>query len=85
MPNTTERHHHGVKPPNVARSQEGPKRDPTRLHEMRHKEIETVPGDRDGEAPAKTPCTVAVRKSHDDNINQCMEKVKKPKLWNNQR
>jgi hypothetical protein len=61
-----------------------PKRQRPRLHEMRPKQIEAIPEDRDGNASAKPPNAIAARENYDGNIDECLEQVKKPKLWDNQ-
>jgi hypothetical protein len=66
----------------LACAQERPKLDGSRLNEMSHKEIKTVPDHRDCDARAKSPRAVAARKNDDCSVNECLEKMKKPKLWN---
>jgi len=47
-----------------------------------HEEVEAVPHDGDCEARAHTPHAVVSRKDHDRHVNECLEKVKEAKLWN---
>jgi hypothetical protein len=81
---STDRHHHRFKSPHLARMNDRPKRQRPRLHEMRPKQIEAIPEDRDGNASAKPPNAIAARENYDGNIDECLEQVKKPKLRDNQ-
>jgi hypothetical protein len=70
VPNPTEGDHHRVEPPYLTRMQKRPKRDGTRLHEVSQEEIETVPGNRDGEACAKCKDVVAARENDDRDVDE---------------
>lgn len=62
--------------------QESPKLDRSRLYEMSHKQIEAVPHDRHRNSRAQPPSAVPARKKHDGNIDERLERMKKPELWN---
>jgi hypothetical protein len=83
VPDGPECHHHGFGPPHLTGTHKKPECDCSRLYEVSHEEIKTVPDDPDRDARAKPPHTIAARKNHDDNVNECLEEVKKPKLWDN--
>ena len=83
VPDATECHHHGFGPPHLTGLHKKTECDRSRLHEVSHEEIKTVPYDPDRDARAKPPHTIAARENHDDNVNECLEEVKKPKLWDN--
>ena len=51
---------------------------------MSYKEIEAVPGNGDRDTNSIAPDTIATRKNHNCNVDECLEEVKKPKLWNDQ-
>jgi len=85
VPDATERDHHSIKPLHVTCSHKRPECDGSRLHEVSNEETKAVPDDPDCEACAKPPRTAASRKNHDSKVNECLEEVKKPKLWNEQR
>jgi len=69
MCNASDRHHHRLKPLYVPGLHKRPEYNRSRLHEMGHEEIKTIPGDADRNARAKPPCTIAARKTNDGNVN----------------
>lgn len=52
-----------------------------RLHEMSQKKIEAIPDNRDRDARAQPPNVIAPRQNYHGNVNECLQQMKKPKLW----
>jgi hypothetical protein len=85
VPDSADGHHHRFKLVDLTRMQKGPNKNRTRLDEVRSEELQAVPSNRDCEARAIPPRTVAARKNHDGDVYECLEEVKKPKLRNDRR
>jgi len=69
MCDATDRNHHRLKSLHVPGLHKRPEYNRSRLHEMGHEEIKTIPGDADRNAGAKPPCTISVCKNNNGNVH----------------
>jgi hypothetical protein len=82
MGHAPNRHHHRLRPTNMARAQKRPKLYRPFLEEMSHEQIEAVPGRRYDDPNAKPPGTVSSSEHDDSHINQRLEHMQKAELGN---